>query len=310
MSPEELRSLITRRENESVEFKREAGSTKKANEDLCREMAAFANTRGGYLIFGVDDDGTIVGVDQPTKLEERLMNIASERVIPPIDPIYEVHTLEGKPVVCLQIPSGKDKPYSPRYIRRGTTKRRATREEERRLFFESGFIDYDGTSLRETVLDDLDLDKIDVYFRRTTGRGIDEFGIDRLRLLENKRILVGCSATVAGMLMFGRYPQIYLPQSAVKVVRFKGDDVGGDFIDRGELTGTLPEIIEATIKFVQRHTNQGAKIEGIRRIDIPEYPPERKEKMPQTCFFQVCRFSSDGELSKQRLKNTRPRGHE
>ena len=82
------------------------------------------------------------------------------------------------------------------------------------------------------------------------------------------------SVTVAGILLFGKELQQFLPHSAIKMVRFKGTEVGCDFIDRKEANGVLTEIIEEAVMFVKRHTNFGAKIEGIKRIDIPEYLPE------------------------------------
>jgi len=293
----ELLHIISDGENESVEFKRDLEMNREANRDIGREMAAFANTRGGYIIFGVEDDGAVVGVQSLTGFEERIMNIASDIIYPPIELRYESFHVEGKDIVLIEIPMGHSKPYSPRYIRRGTTKRQATREEERRLFQEGGLVSFDESRVIGTQIDDLDMDKIERYFQRTTGKRIEDFDIDRLRLLESKGIIISSSetlvgrwlsprldahssetksysVTVAGILLFGKNPQQFLPQSAIKMVRFKGIEVGCDFIDRREAVGTLPEIIEEAVIFVQRHTNFGAKIEGIKRIDIPEYLPE------------------------------------
>jgi ATP-dependent DNA helicase RecG len=282
----ELLHIISDGENESVEFKRDLEMNREANRDIGREMAAFANTRGGYIIFGVEDDGAVVGVQSLTGFEERIMNIASDIIYPPIELRYESFHIKGKDIVLVEIPMGHSKPYSPRYIRRGTTKRQATREEERRLFQEGGLVSFDESRVIGTQIDDLDMDKIERYFQRTTGKRLEDFEIDRVRLLESKGIIISSSpcplaslppclsATVAGILLFGKDPQRFLPQSAIKMVRFKGTEVGCDFIDRREAVGTLPEIIEEAVIFVQRHTNFGAKIEGIKRIDIPEYLPE------------------------------------
>ncbi len=108
-----------------------------------------------------------------------------------------------------------------------------------------------------------------------TGKRFEDLEISRERLLENKEIVVygegGYQGTIAGILVFGKTPGRYLPQTGIKLVRFKGNDVGDDIIDRKEIEGDLPFMIDCTIGFIKRHTNLGARIEGIKRIDISEY---------------------------------------
>ena len=275
MDQSDLSTIILRGESERIEFKQEFADTKSANRDIACEIAAFANSQGGDLIIGVGDDGQVIGVQSAERIEERLMNIASDLVYPPLDLRLEIIEIEGKQIIVVEIPQGYAKPYSPRYIRRGTTKRQATREEERRLFQEGGLVAFDQSSIHETSLEDLNIEQLDHYFQHTTGKRVDEFEIDPIHLFVNKGLLTENKVvTVAGMLLFGNVPQRFLPQSAIKLVRFKGTDPGGDFIDRKEAVGNLPDLIEQAIGFVQRNTRQGAKISGIKRIDIPEYLPE------------------------------------
>ncbi|MEW5767320.1 MAG: hypothetical protein AB1797_06790 [bacterium] len=95
-----------------------------------------------------------------------------------------------------------------------------------------------------------------------------------MRLFENKGIIKIQDerplVTIAGMLLFGKDVSRFLPQSCIKLVRFKGIEVGGDFIDHKEISGILPELIEEAIRFVKRHTNLGRMIEAMRSPDIPE----------------------------------------
>lgn len=275
MEERELLGIISKGETEQVEFKRALEKVKRANNDLACEMAAFANTRGGWIIIGVEDDRQIRGVEGIKELEEKIANIASEGVYPPLDIRYEEVRAGGKSVAVIEIPMGVNKPYSPRYIRRGTTKRRATREEERRLFQEGGLVAFDETGIKETTLSDLDPEKLNHYFMTITGYELAEFKVDRVRLFENKGIIKIQDerpiVTIAGMLLFGRDVSRLLPQSSIKLARFEGIEVGGDFIDHKEISGILPEMIEEAIGFVRRHTNLGRRIEAMRSPDIPEY---------------------------------------
>ncbi len=275
MNQSDLLKIISQGESEIVEFKQELAETKSANRDIACEIAAFANSQGGSLIIGVRDDGHIIGVQSSAQLEERLMNIASDLIYPPVDLRFEVIEVDGVKVIVIEVPQGYAKPYSPRYIRRGTTKRQATREEERRLFQEGGLFAFDQSPIHGTSIAELNTEQLDRYFQRTTGKRVEEFEIDRVRLFVNKGLLTeDMAVTVAGILLFGNEPQRFLPQSAIKLVRFKGNDPGCDFIDRKEAIGTLTDGIEQAIGFIQRHTNQGATISGLKRMDVPEYLPE------------------------------------
>lgn len=270
-----LLELISTGENEKVEFKESLDFTDASKRNIACEMASFANTKGGYIIFGVQDTGEIIGVEDIKGLEERMMNIASDKLYPPIQLIFSNIKVEDKNVAVVEIPQGINKPYEPAYIRRGSTKRKATREELRRLYQEGGLIEFDRTKIPGSNLEDLDLDKIENYLQMITGKKFEDLEISKERFLENKEIVVygenGYQVTVAGMLLFGKAPQRYLPQSGIKLVRFKGNDVGDDIIDRKETEGDLPFMIDCTVSFIKRHTNLGAKIEEIKRTDIPEY---------------------------------------
>lgn len=79
--------------------------------------------------------------------------------------------------------------------------------------------------------------------------------------------------TRAGMLCFGKNPQEFIPHSQVRIARFKGVSTS-HFIDRADLHGTLPEMIDAAEQFIRRNTRLAAKIVGFRRREVTEYPFE------------------------------------
>jgi len=79
------------------------------------------------------------------------------------------------------------------------------------------------------------------------------------------------SPRVAGLLLFGRDPQRFIPQSVVRVARFQGTSPL-NFIDRLDCTGTLPEMVDEAERFVRRNTRVAAKITGFERRETTEYP--------------------------------------
>ncbi|MDV7391676.1 ATP-binding protein, partial [Arthrospira platensis SPKY1] len=85
MTPTQIFELIGQGESGSLEFKEEAVRP----ESLAREMVAFANTLGGVILIGVTDDGVVAGVDDPTEIEHRVINVARHNVTPALRPIIE-----------------------------------------------------------------------------------------------------------------------------------------------------------------------------------------------------------------------------
>jgi predicted HTH transcriptional regulator len=102
-----LLELIEEGENIQCEFKRHFTTPEK----IAREMIAFANTKGGYIIFGVDDDKEVIGVDSE-KSESEMIKDAAENYCEPLFN-YSIDFIEayGKEVVIASIPESDNKPH-------------------------------------------------------------------------------------------------------------------------------------------------------------------------------------------------------
>jgi len=276
MDVETLERIIAGGENERVEFKRTLVT--RGEDNVVKEMAAFANTEGGWILFGVDDRGQVTGIDDPKGFEERVMNLAANNLTPPLIPTFQTFCVEGKTVAVLDIPKGPNKPYRPFYVRRGTTKTEASLEELRRLYQESQLVRFDETVLERASLEDINRRKFEEYLLITTGKKIADFPIAPEELLANRGIVVrrveGYRPTIGGVLMFGQNPQAYLPQSEISCARFKGVDIGSEFIDRKDFRGTVDEMVEGGIAFVERHSSVNATIGNVKREEVPEYQPQ------------------------------------
>src|SRR5438876_7228742 len=104
----ELYELIDSGEGPDVEFKRQFSSPEK----IAREMIAFANTRGGYILFGVDDDGTVVGVRSEKSEFEEIQHAAQWMIEPPLNIVIEnVHAGRGLDIVLVRVPESQTKPH-------------------------------------------------------------------------------------------------------------------------------------------------------------------------------------------------------
>lgn len=107
MNRKEVKELIEEGENLQIEFKRKFTS----HEKIAREMIAFANTRGGFILFGIDDDKSIVGVESEKSEAELIIKTAREYCEPALDIKLDFVNLEDKEIVIASIPESEDKPH-------------------------------------------------------------------------------------------------------------------------------------------------------------------------------------------------------
>lgn len=108
MRPKELIKLIEKGESSSLEFKRKTTTPNK----LAKEFAALANTKGGYLLIGVDDDGTVVGIHSEKSDKEVVETSCNFHIDPPIEHEIEFINIFDKEIVVVYIPESRNKPHN------------------------------------------------------------------------------------------------------------------------------------------------------------------------------------------------------
>ena len=107
MNFHDVNLLIEGGEGFTLEFKRRISSPEK----IARTIISFANTKGGTILFGVDDDGSIVGVESE-KSEVELVEMAGRDFCdPPIQPALHIVPFDGRDVIVCRIAESKMKPH-------------------------------------------------------------------------------------------------------------------------------------------------------------------------------------------------------
>ena len=107
MQASDIKEMIDGGEGFQVEFKRKISSAEK----IARALIAFANTKGGTILFGVDDDGSIVGVESE-KTEIDLIEVAGNHFCdPPISPNIDIIPFNSKDVIAASVDESDDKPH-------------------------------------------------------------------------------------------------------------------------------------------------------------------------------------------------------
>ena len=107
MNRKDLIDLIEEGENIQCEFKRHFTTPEK----IAREMIAFANTKGGYILFGIDDDKRIIGVESEKSEAEMINDAANNYCEPPLEFKINYIMHKGKEIVSVTVPESANKPH-------------------------------------------------------------------------------------------------------------------------------------------------------------------------------------------------------
>ena len=272
----EALEIISRGEDSRHQFKRRFNNAA----DAAEELAAFANSEGGQIFIGVDDDGTIPGLTpKEVRVQNDLIaNAATQNIRSPISPQTENLTINGQTVMIVTVAAGIDKPYFADYViwqKVGSDKRRITSKEElRRLFQASDLLQSDEIPVRGCGVEQVDFEFFRSYYARRYGEELPAMEpTSLLRLLENLNLSQRNELNLAGLLLFGRHPQRFKPAFVVKAVRFAGlTETESAYIDSEDFSGRLDEQFKGALTFVQRNLQKGQSGQSVNSVGIASVP--------------------------------------
>ena len=272
MQEAEVKRLIRQGEDSYTEFKEATAHP----DNLAATIVAFANTDGGRLILGVSDRKTVIGVPDADQVMQRIDQICTHNVEPPLICFQEKVHLGEQLVLIVHVPKGSERPYRTNrgvyYVRTASGRRQASRDELRRLYQSAFALFPDELPVPDTGLTDLNSPYFEATFKRLYDMSADEADLSLSRLLQNLKLMKDEKLTVAGVLLFGRHPQRHLPFARVSAVHFYGPEMGERFRDRKEIEGTLDQQIEGALAFLDLRLPLPGRIEGLHRRDEPEFP--------------------------------------
>lgn len=290
-----LLKIIKRGEDSKTQFKLRFDSV----DALAAEISALANSEGGIIIVGVSDTGRLMGVKDLRKLNQFISNACSQKMEPPISVITENLTYNNKLVVMISVPRGTNKPYavnkSDFWIKVGADKRRASREELRRLMQASGALYADEMAISGTGTDDVDMYSFRRFYEEQYGMAIEEIGLPIDRIMSNLKLMEGDSLTLAGLLLFAKQPELLKPQYLVKAVAFAGNDIGGNkYLDSEDIGGTLPVVFKEGMAFLKRNLRKKQKGQPFNFPGILEIPEIALEEAVVNALIHRDYFVNSG----------------
>jgi ATP-dependent DNA helicase RecG len=287
---EELLAQISRGETQRTEFK--AAEADAAA--IGRAIVAMANSGGGSVFLGVGDRGELWGLwyGQPAHIARHIrtmpdlaswrqwvVNVSRHNCDPAIPIVVEHLAADGSDILVVAVPDGQDKPYRANgrvYVRIDSEVHEATREEVSRLMFESGRVQYERLPVTDADIEELDIGLVRGYLVEVRHVPYPEDPRERERLLLNLGFATHHAGrvvpTVAGLLLFGVQPQDRLSAATLKCAFFYGPHQGAELRDRADVTGPVHRVIEEGAAFVARNRRLMPRMEGVRRVDVAEYP--------------------------------------
>ena len=252
-----------RLENKTTEFKREY------TDDLKYAVVAFANTDGGKIYIGINDDGSVQGVKDTDGTMLRITNMIRDVVRPDVTMFTEcaVEEIDGQPVIVVNVQRGTARPYylsgkgvRPEgvYIRQGASYVPASETVILNMIKEtSGDCYEDARSINQQ----LTFEKADAFF---AGRKVS-FGDQQKRTLN----IIGADGTYTNLGMLLSDQCVH----TIKLAVFEGSKKTV-FRDRKELTGSLLTQLENAYSYIDQFNRTRAEFEGLDRIDKRDYPAE------------------------------------
>ena len=252
-----------RLENKTTEFKREY------TDNLKYAVVAFANTDGGKVYIGINDDGSVQGVKDTDGTMLRITNMIRDVVCPDVTMFTEcaVEEIDGQPIIVVNVQRGTARPYylsgkgvRPEgvYIRQGASSVPASETVILNMIKEtSGDCYEDARSINQQ----LTFEKADAFF---AGRKVS-FGDQQKRTLN----IIGADGTYTNLGMLLSDQCVH----TIKLAVFEGSKKTV-FRDRKELTGSLLTQLENAYSYIDQFNRTRAEFEGLDRIDKRDYPAE------------------------------------
>lgn len=280
-----------------------------------KSVSAFANSKGGIILFGVDDSThELEGLDDVQQVAEKITEIINARILPL--PRYEINsfTEDGKNFLELKIGDGPSTPYylvidgrKEAFIRSGNQSIPAPEHILNNLILKGKNLTFDALPT-DYKINDLSFTLLAATIKEKTNKKFDENkDFFSLGLANTEKEL-----TNAGLLLSDQNP---LKQSKIVCTRWKGLNKGiiaEDAIDDKEYNGSIIALLENADSFIKNNSKMSWKVVGMERQELEEYPiTARREAIVNALIhrdYQILGAEIHIDMFDDRLEITSPGG--
>ncbi len=312
-------------ESDNVEFKvqRPADSSK-----YLKTVVAFANGKGGTLVFGIDDRShEVTGIDKENVFREMdaITESISDSCEPTIVPDVYLQTIDDKSIIVVEISAGRQRPYYLKnkgitegvYIRVAGTTRHADRDMSAEMYYEDEGRSFDMVVRKDLTITDEEINALCQSMKEVALQNAStEAAKQQVRdVTKNQLLSWGLLAETEDGAIHPTNGYIYLTgqdpfYSMIQCGMFKGK-TRAVFVDKREYTGPLWKQVEDAFQFVLRNIHLGSRLNGIYREDIYELPPDSIRELIINAVMNTSFLSSSHiqvAIYDDRLEITSPGG--
>ena len=275
-------------ETEKLELKK---STSELKEAIISIASILNKHQKGEVYFGIKSNGEVIGQDVNEKTLRDISQKISSNIEPKIFPKIQEKKIEGKDCILIEF-EGKDVPYfayGRTYMRVADEDKPLSAKELEKLIISKNKdnLRWDSEICEEAKIQDIDENRL-VWFLKLAEKEPTNIKDDlkKLGLLRNNKL------TNASIILFGKSPQNYFKNAKLRCAVFGTEDTLVS-IDMKEFEGNLFDLIEVGEKYFLQSINIGMKIEGLRRIDLPEINKEAFREAIINAFCHRDYWNSD-----------------
>ena len=258
---------------EATEYDKKLALEEKKPKSWCKSVSAFANTFGGALIFGISNEGMVVGLENPEGDAEKISEVIKTRLDPmPEFKLRFYQTEDGKVLIILDVYKGDETPYYysgdgvlEAYVRVGNESVKATATELKRLVLRGKNTSYDSQNSTYKA-EDYAFSKLKGRYKKWTGNSFDDKDLISFGLVNEQGNL-----TNAGALLADESP---IRCSRLFCTRWNGLNKSGgavDALDDAEYSGSVISLIENGEAFIKRNCKMKWRKTANSREEMPEY---------------------------------------
>lgn len=274
MTRADVNHWLGQKESATLEFK--ASADPRA---IAEVICGMLNAEGGVVVAGVDDDGSLIGIEDPDGVALLLDGYARKRISPPAPWAVMPAEADGKSVVVIDIPSGPRKPYvvdGKVFVRVARSNRPADAQDIDRLIQQRLRQDQHWERLPAIGMtaDDLDVSEIQRTVREAVDAGrFDPVDDDRDSALRRLNLVIEGRPIQAAVVAFASEVMPWYPQCSLRLARFK-ENTKDEFIDQQKVVGHAFRLLAEAHSFLSRHLPIRGSFESgnLRREDEPLYP--------------------------------------
>ena len=267
-----IENLLQQKKGVRLEFKERPDI-----DAIAESITSFINTQGGDLVVGIDENKKVLGIENVHQQSALIRNALVDLIKPTAPVSVQTICYKGIDVILISVWEGAKKPYQYKdviYDRIGQTNKTTTKKKLTHLISQRKQADFHWERMPVLGAELTDLDSTEIkqtiklykeYKNDDKIRDIDDFLI-QVGLLQNGNITNAC------MVLFGKNPIRFIPQSRIRLTLYPSKISDNQFIDDKIFEGSIFKNIKEIFEYLDIVYGKSLTVNGLLRTNNPNYP--------------------------------------